>query len=62
MSNRTRGSSLKLHQGSFRSAIRKNFFTDRVIKHWNKLLREVDEPPSLEVFISHVDMVFGDMI
>ncbi|KFV12458.1 hypothetical protein N340_06515, partial [Tauraco erythrolophus] len=53
---------LKLHQGKFRLDIRKNFFTEKVVKYWNRLPREVVESPSLEVFTNRVDLVFSNMV
>ncbi|KFP22504.1 hypothetical protein Z169_00707, partial [Egretta garzetta] len=52
----------KLKQVRFRLDIRKKFFTMRVVKHWNRLPREVVEAPSLETFKARLAEALSNLI
>ncbi|KFP02487.1 hypothetical protein N300_06679, partial [Calypte anna] len=60
--NKTRGQGLKLCQGKFRIDIRKNFFTERLIRHWNGLPRAVVDSPCLEIFQKSLDVALSAMV
>jgi len=60
--NRTRSSGFKLREGRFRLDIRKKFFTIRVVKHWNRLPREVVKAPCLETFKARLNGALSNLV
>ncbi|KFV09430.1 hypothetical protein N340_12316, partial [Tauraco erythrolophus] len=52
----------KLKEGRFTLDIRKKFFTQRVVRHWNRLPREAVGAPSLEVFKARLDEALGKLV
>ncbi|KFP13493.1 hypothetical protein Z169_04968, partial [Egretta garzetta] len=52
----------KLEESRFRLDIRKKFFTMRLVRHWNRLPREVVDAPSLEAFKTRLDGALRNLV
>jgi len=60
--DRTRSNGFKVREGRFRLAIRKKFFTIRVVKYWNRLPGEVVKALSLEIFKAWLDGTLSNLV
>jgi len=60
--DRARGNGFKLKEGRFGLAIRKKFFTLRVLEHWHRLPREVVCAPFLETLKARLDGALSNLI
>ncbi|KFV16662.1 hypothetical protein N339_06051, partial [Pterocles gutturalis] len=52
----------KLREGRFRLYITRKFFTQTVVRHWNRLPREGVDAPSLEAFKARLDGALGRLL
>lgn len=58
----TRGNGLKLKESRFRLDITKKIFPVRVMRHWNRLPREVVDAPYIEVFKARLNEALSNLI
>ena len=57
------GNGFELRQGRFRLDIRRKFFTQRVVMHWNRLPEEVVDAPSLKTLNpARLDLALGNLV
>jgi len=62
MADRTRGNCFKLKEGRFRLDIRRKFFTEGVVRCWNRLPREAVVAPSLDVLKARLEGALSNLI
>ncbi|KFW06154.1 hypothetical protein N326_08150, partial [Eurypyga helias] len=51
-----------LKEGRFRLDVRKKFFTESVMRYWNRLTREAVDAPSLDVFKARLDEALSNLV
>ena len=51
-----------MREGRVRLDVREKFFTERVVRCWNRLPREVVGAPSLEMFKARLDGALGSLV
>ena len=61
-SDRTRGNGFKLKEGRFRLAIRKKFFTLRVVRPWHRLPTAAVAAPSLAGFKARLGRALSNLV
>ncbi|PKU40321.1 hypothetical protein llap_9372 [Limosa lapponica baueri] len=61
-SDRMMGNGFKLKEGRFQLDIRKKFFLVNVVRHWNRLAREVVGAPSLKMFKARLDGALSNLV
>ncbi|KAJ7407257.1 hypothetical protein WISP_127660 [Willisornis vidua] len=61
-SDRTGVNGLKLKKATFRLDMKYKFFTVRVVRHWNKLTREVTYVQLLRVFKARLDGALSNLV
>jgi len=59
---RTRDNGYKLRELIFRLDVRKKFFSMRVVKHWNRVVRVVVDARSLETIKVRLDGALSNLI
>jgi len=60
--DRTRENGFKVKERRLRLDIWWKFFTQRVMRHWHRLLREVVNAPLLEAFKASLDGALGILV
>ena len=61
-SDKTGTNVFKLKEGRFRLGVSRKFFTQRAVRHWIRLPREVVDAPSLEVFKARPDEALDSLV